>query len=869
MNEEQERLEEDREKKAHWRRWGPYLSNRQWGTVREDYSENGDAWNYFPFEQAASRAYRWGEDGILGISDNHQRICLSFAFWNGKDPILKERFYGLSNSQGNHGEDVKEYYYYLDNTPTHAYMKGLYKYPHEKFPYERLKNHGRGLKDPELELIDTGVFDKNDYTDFFVEYAKASPEDLLIRLKGVNRSETPVQMHILPTLWLRNTWSWQKLKKPGEIEAGNGRLILTHEEFPKRNLYFQGNPRLLFTENETNSEKLFGSPNPSLYVKDHFQDVVIEGKKSDLQKGTKSALDYALEIPAKGEIEIRLRFTDQELTEPFADFAAVMEAREKEADRFYSDLLPEDVRLERRNVQRQALAGLLWSKQHYNYVVEEWLDGDDPGAPPPESRKKIRNFRWQHVYNDDILSMPDKWEYPWFAAWDLSFHCVTLALVDPEFAKRQLSLLTREWYMHPNGQVPAYEWNFEDVNPPVLAWAAWRVYKIEQRKHNREDRAFLEQIFQKLLMYFTWWVNRKDADGRNVFEGGFLGLDNISLFNRSEQLPSGSTLTQSDATSWMAMFCLNMWTIAVELAATEPSHEDMASKFHEHFLYIAEAINYKQADMPPLWNEEDQFYYDVLRNQDGSFTYLKVRSMVGLIPLFAVATLEQEKLQQLPAFFKRWDWYLTHRRDLCGKVAPLYKIGEHQRHLLSILDEKKLRSILQKMLDEKEFFSPYGIRSLSKFHQEHPFSLQCDGKIYRIDYEPAESTTHLFGGNSNWRGPVWFPLNFLIIESLQKFHYYYGDAFQIECPTGSGSQMNLRQVADEISRRLMGIFEPDSSGGRPLFGGAEKFQKDPHFRDYFLFYEYFHGDNGAGIGASHQTGWTGLIAKIIQQSGCL
>lgn len=870
MNEEQKRLEQNREKEQHWNRWGPYLSNRQWGTVREDYSADGDPWKYFPFDQAVMRAYRWGEDGILGICDNHQRICFAFTFWNEKDPILKERFFGLSNEEGNHGEDVKEYYYYLDNTPTHSYMSALYKYPQAAYPYEELKNHGRSRNAPELELIDLGVFEEDRYYDLFVEYAKVSPEDLLIRLKVVNRGSAPGRLHVLPTFWLRNHWSWKKEERPAPIEAQKNHLFLNHPDLGQRRLYYEQAPEALFTENESNLEKLFGTPNASPYVKDAFQEYIVEGNKMAVnpdQKGTKAALHYVLEIPPKGSSEIRLRLTTLELPHPFADFESHFAGRKKEADLFYSELEQGPLNEEKRTIQRQALAGLLWSKQYYNYVVEEWLNGDDPENPPPKSHQEIRNFRWRHVFNDDVLSMPDNWEYPWFASWDLAFHCLTMALVDPDFAKRQLSLLTREWYMHPNGQIPAYEWNFEDVNPPVLAWAAWRVYKIEQRKHGREDRAFLEQIFQKLLLNFTWWVNRKDRDDRNVFEGGFLGLDNISIFNRSEQMPKETTLTQSDATSWMAMFCLNMWTMAVELSLGEPGYEDMASKFFEHFLFIADAINFQHPDSPPLWDEEDGFYYDLLQKKEGTWEYLKVRSMVGLIPLFAVATLTEEKLNQLLGFKKRFDWFIAHRTDLCSKVACMEMLGQHERRLLAILDESHLRRLLARMLDEKEFLSSFGIRSVSKFHKHHPFVLKCDGVTNRIDYEPAESKSDLYGGNSNWRGPVWFPLNYLLIEALQKFDYYYGDAFKIECPTGSGVQMTLKEVAEELSRRLMAIFERDSNGMRPFHGKVEKFQRDPHFQDYFLFYEYFHGDNGAGLGASHQTGWTALIAKLLQQSG--
>jgi hypothetical protein len=867
MNPEQSRLAEDRDKKRHWRRWGSYLSEREWGTVREDYSANGDAWNYFPFSQAASRAYRWGEDGIAGLCDNHQKVCFSFAFWNEKDPILKERLFGLSNPEGTHGEDVKECYYYLDNTPTHSYMKALYKYPQEAFPYDRLRNEQRGLDEPEFELIDTGVFDEDRYFDLFIEYAKADPEDLLIRLTVCNRSKEKKKLHVLPQLWLRNTWSWEKRAAAGNIGPGSGCLNLTYEGMEPRFLYFEQQPALLFADNETNFQKLFGSPNGTPYPKDAIGNAVIQGKKSLAKSGTKAAIHYELEVDGGKETTIRLRFVDRAMKSPFQDFDKVFQKRKAEADLFYEELATDGLCEELKSIQRQAFAGLLWSKQFYYYVVEEWLKGEDP--PPPTSRNGIRNFRWRHLYNEDILSMPDKWEYPWYASWDLAFHCIPMAQIDPEFAKKQLALLTREWYMHPNGQVPAYEWNFEEVNPPVLAWAAWRVYKIEQRKQGREDRGFLEGIFQKLVMNFTWWVNRKDRDEKNVFEGGFLGLDNISVFNRNTKLPLESKLIQSDATSWMAAFCLNMWTIAVELAVQEPIYEDMASKFFEHFLYIADAMNYELQDIPPLWDEKDGFYYDLLQRKDGSFQRIKVRSMVGLIPLFAVAVLDQEKLDSLPAFKKRFEWFLKNRGDLCGKVACMETPGVENRRLFSIVQCDQLKRILEKALDEKEFLSPFGLRSVSKYHKDNPFVLQCGGGIlHRVDYEPAESSSKLFGGNSNWRGPVWFPLNYLAIEALQKFHYYHGDKCKVEYPTGSGNLMTLNEVAQNLSERLMKIFRKEGAR-RPVFGSYEKFQKDPQFRDYILFHEYYHGETGAGLGASHQTGWTALVAKLIQQSGTL
>jgi hypothetical protein len=744
-------------------------------------------------------------------------------------------------------------------------MRMLYKYPQGEYPYQKLldENRRRGLREQEYELIDTGLFDENRYFDIFLEYAKGSPEDLLIQATVWNRGPEEATLHLLPHLWLRNVWSWKSLERPEPLCREGASLIQGD-----RRLYFEGGPETLFTENETNFERLSWGKNGSLYVKDAFHEAVVKGKAQAINQklqGTKAALHYVLKIPAGKSATVRMRWTDKTLLKPFADFESIFRSRKEEADTFYKEIIPCSLSEDHRNIQRQAFAGLLWNKQFYHYVVDQWLDGDNPLAPPPAARKQGRNSHWKHVYSEDVFSMPDTWEYPWFASWDLAFHCIPLALLDPAFAKKQLSRLTREWYMHPNGQVPAYEWDFGDVNPPVLAWAAWRVFKIEQRKHGKEDRAFLEQIFQKLVMNFTWWINRKDQQGRNVFEGGFLGLDNISIFNRSEQLPEGGELTQSDATSWMAMFCLNMWTIAVELAIQEPIYEDMASKFFKHFLYIADAINFEHPNSPSLWDEEDGFYYDLLKRKNGSYQSLKIRSMVGLIPLFAVATLDKESLEALPEFKSRFEWFLAHRSNLCVKVSSLHAEGVQERRLLSLLTKSKLERILEKMLDETEFLSPYGIRSLSRVHADHPFTLACDGLNRKIDYEPAESTTRLFGGNSNWRGPIWFPLNYLLIESLQKYHYYYGDDFTVECPTGSGNRMTLAQVAEELSCRLVRLFEKDETGRRPIHGGTQKFQTDPHFQDLLLYYEYFHGDNGAGLGACHQTGWTALVAKLIQQ----
>lgn len=878
MTKEEMRLEEDRSKKAHWRRWGPYLSERQWGTVREDYSPYGTAWDYFSHEQSRSRAYRWGEDGIGGISDNHQRLCFALALWNGRDAILKERIFGLTGSEGNHGEDVKEYYYYLDNTPTHSYMKYLYKYPHEEFPYSKLveENRKRGKHDLEYELINTGVFDNNRYFDVFVEYAKASDEDILIKITAFNRGKESAMLHLLPTLWFRNTWSWNGGQKPVlSITAGSEkaqeRVVADHHSLGKRYLYVENPDELLFTENETNTEKLFGIKNALPYVKDSINDYIVGGKKGAVNpaaSGTKMSAHYKAEIPGGGSKTIRLRLSNSgEQASPFGpEFEKIFGQRTMDADEFYRRINPFNTSGDLKSVQRQAFAGMLWTKQFYYYVVEDWIKGDPNNPSPPAERKNGRNRDWTHLYNDDILSMPDKWEYPWFAAWDLAFHTIPIAIIDPEFAKRQLTLLTREWYMHPNGQIPAYEWAFGDVNPPVHAWAAWRVYNIEKKIYGRKDFHFLESVFQKLLLNFTWWVNRKDREGRNVFEGGFLGLDNIGVFDRSAQLPTGGHIEQADGTSWMGMYCLNMLAIALELAMENPSYEDIASKFYEHFLYIAKAMNVIGMGGNGLWDEEDGFYYDVLHLPDGKHLPMKVRSMVGLIPLFAIQTLEPDVLEKLKGFNGRLSWFVENRPDLKENVACMLTKGAKERRLLSIVDKDKLRSVLRKMLDENEFLSPYGIRAISRHHKDNPYKFNVNGTEYRVDYEPAESTSGLFGGNSNWRGPIWFPVNYIIIESLQKFHHYLGDDFKVECPTGSGNYMTLWEAAAEISRRLIKIFIKDSEGRRPVFGGTEKCQTDPAWNEYIFFHEYFHGDNGAGIGASHQTGWTGLVAKLIQQT---
>jgi len=882
MTPEEKRLAEARARTAHWKRWGPYLTERQWGTVREDYSPHGTPWDSFPHDHARSRAYRWGEDGLFGISDNHQRICFALALWNERDPILKERFFGLTGSQGNHGEDVKEYYFYLDSTPTHSYMQGLYKYPQAEYPYARLveENARRGRREPEFELLDTGVFDEDRYFDVFVEYAKATTDDILIRITAWNRGPETAPLHLLPTLWFRNTWSWDRGAEHPKLTRGHsshGEAVIQAEHpalpHPYR-LACDGAPDLLFTENETNSQRLYGSPNGHGFVKDAFHQYLVHGERAAVnpaKAGTKVAAHYALQVPSGQSVWVRLRLSAGDSQgDPFGKtFEEMFAQRQREADEFYAAVIPATRGEDAKRVMRQALAGMLWSKQWYHYDVRRWLEGDPTQPPPPPERKHGRNKDWAHLYNDDVISMPDKWEYPWYAAWDLAFHTVALALADPDFAKDQLILLLREWYMHPNGQIPAYEWAFGDVNPCVHAWAAWRVYKIEKRIRGTGDRQFLERVFHKLLLNFTWWVNRKDPEGHNVFQGGFLGLDNIGVFDRSAPLPTGGHIEQSDGTAWMGMFCLNMLAIALELSRANPAYEDVASKFFEHFVYIAHAINSMRmaGEEIQLWDEEDGFFYDVLHLPDGSLQPLKVRSMVGLIPLFAVETIEPEMESHLPQFWRRMKWFIRNRPALRNHIIPQERPDGKTRRLLSLVNGDRLRSVLRYMLDENEFLSPYGIRALSRSHRDHPYIFAANGREYRVDYEPAESSTGLFGGNSNWRGPVWFPVNFLLIESLQKFNHFYGKQFQMEYPTGSGETLSLWDVAAELSRRLTRIFLRGPDGRRPVHGGTEKFQSDPHWRDLFLFYEYFHGDNGAGIGASHQTGWTGLVAKLLQQSG--
>jgi hypothetical protein len=908
MNAEEKRLEESRSRKRHWKRWGPYLSERAWGTVREDYSADGSAWEYFPHDHARSRAYRWNEDGLGGICDRHQRICFAIALWNGRDPILKERLFGLTGDEGNHGEDVKELYYYLDSTPTHSYMKFLYKYPQADFPYQRLidENHSRSKQQSEFEILDTGIFDDDRYFDVFVEYAKADVEDILIRITVANHGPENATINVLPTVWFRNTWTWNGTDPECKLSSiEDGVIDIEGADPAKRRLYCGGSPQLLFTENETNNDRLFHTANRTPFVKDGIGEFIIHGKPDAVnptKTGTKAAANYRLTVPGHGEAIVLLRLTDQQgmssaftrengsakrafrstnnsssrtitpkgvtHTLLFDDFDEVFAQRIAEADEFYDGLAAPELSDDAKNIQRQAFAGMLWSKQFYHYIVEEWLDGDAAMPKPPDSRLSGRNHEWKHLYNSDVISMPDKWEYPWYAAWDLAFHCIPLALVDAEFAKEQLVLMLREWYMHPSGQIPAYEWAFSDVNPPVHAWAALRVYQIEKlRSDGVGDRRFLERIFHKLLLNFTWWVNRKDAEGLNIFEGGFLGLDNIGVFDRSRPLPTGGRLAQSDGTSWMAMYCLNMLAIALELAGEDDTYEDVASKFFEHFIFIADAMNNLGDDGISLWDEDDGFYYDVLHLHGDGNTPLKIRSMVGLIPLFAVATIEPDMLERLPDFKKRMYWFIENRPDLLENVSCMQTPGEGERRLMSVVYRDRLEKVLARMLNEDEFLSPHGVRALSKYHNEHPFVLSVNGDEHIVDYEPAESTSGLFGGNSNWRGPVWFPCNYLLIESLQKFHYYYGDDLKVEFPTGSGRMLDLWQVSQELSRRLSRIFLKTEDGSRPVFGTSRKMQTDANFSEHLLFYEYFHGDNGSGLGASHQTGWTGLVAKLLQQSG--
>ena len=868
---EEARLDEARDKGVPWRLWGPYLSERQWGTVREDYSENGDAWNYFTHDQARSRAYHWGEDGIAGFSDDHQRLCFCVALWNGQDPILKERLFGLTNSEGNHGEDVKEYYFYLDSTPTHSYMRFLYKYPQRAYPYRDLieGNRARGRMDPEYELLDTGVFAENRYFDVFVEYAKASPSDVLIKISLCNRGPEAATLHVLPNLWFRNTWTWWPDQRKPMLRAPEGtvgRIAASHPELGKLALSCEGDPRLLFTENETNNERLFGSPNTARYVKDAINDYVVAGKQDAINPantGTKAAAHYTLNVGAGATSVIRLRLNDASSGSPFgAEFEATLEQRHREADAFYGAISPAGLTEDAANVMRQALAGMLWSKQYFFLDADKWLEehGADPMRP---SSRDVRNRGWAHMIANHVISMPDKWEYPWFAAWDLAFHTLALSTVDIDFAKQQLDLLLDQLYLHPAGQIPAYEWNFGDVNPPVQAWATIFLYRMEQALRGKTDLPFLKRIFGKLTSNFGWWVNRKDRFGKSLFEGGFLGLDNIGVFDRSAPLPTGGHLEQADGTAWVALFCQNMLEIAYELAAQDPTYEDLATNYGNEFLMIAHAMNGLGPD--GMWDEEDGFYYDVLRLPDGSATRLKVRSMVGLLPLCAATVVEKRQRERAPRLVKvMWD-RLQRMPELLNSIhatGPGH-FGVAERGIIALVNEQRLRRILTRMLDENEFLSPYGIRSISRYHTDHPYVFFAGGQEYRVGYLPAESDTGMFGGNSNWRGPIWMPVNALIIRALMHYYAYYGDNFKIECPTGSGRLMNLFEVAREIANRLTAIFLRDKNGRRPVYGGAEVFQKDPYWRDNLLFYEYFHGDNGAGIGASHQTGWTGVVAALI------
>lgn len=886
ITQEHIRLQETRERQIPWKQWGPYLSERQWGTVREDYSELGNAWDYFSHDQARSRSYRWGEDGLAGLSDQQQYLCFALALWNGVDPIIKERLFGLTNAEGNHGEDVKEYYFYLDSTPTHSYMHYLYKYPQSAYPYSDLvsTNRKRNRYELEYELIDTGVFHDDRYFDIFVEYAKDAPEDILIRITMCNRGPEAAALHVLPTLWFRNTWSWYPDAHKPTLRAitleGDLRVIAAnHHLLGDYYLYCNGAVPLLFTENETNNERIFGTPNGSPYVKDGINNYLVHQAPTAINPahvGTRAAPHYQLVVGAGETSTLQLRLTTTPptdlkgpgITEAIfgRSFDSIFQLRKQEADAFYDSITPTGTSEDARRVMRQAFAGLLWTKQYYYYDVHTWLKGDLVYKDMAARRRVVRNAGWFHMDCDDIISMPDKWEYPWFAAWDLAFHTIPLAVVDIDFAKAQLELMTCTWYMHPNGQLPAYEWNFNDVNPPVHGMAAWRIYIYEQHHYGQGDRRFLERIFQKLLMNFTWWVNRKDAEGNNVFEGGFLGLDNIGVFDRSASLPTGGYLEQSDGTAWMALYCLNMMEIALELAREDAVYQEMAYKFYEHFLYIAAAMDRMGANNDELWDEEDGFFYDLLYMPGGKAVRLKVRSLVGLLPLAATILMTPEELERLPALKERILWLSNSRPELLRNLTNLDSPGPTGMRLLSVLNETKLRRILARMLDESEFFSPYGIRSLSQFHKDSPYTFQVDHHIYRVDYLPAESTSGLFGGNSNWRGPVWMPMNVILYEALLKLSVYYGDTFTIECPTGSGNLLTLREVAAELNRRLISIFLRDAHGCRPVYGNIAKFQHDPHWQNWILFYEYFHGDNGAGIGASHQTGWTGFVARLIQFS---
>jgi hypothetical protein len=868
MSAEEIRLEEARAGKQCWKKWGPYLSERQWGTVREDYSQSGDAWNYFTHDQARSRAYRWGEDGLAGFSDDRQLLCFALCLWNGRDPILKERLFGLANEEGNHGEDVKEYYFYLDATPTHSYLKCLYKYPQRAYPYKDLvtTNRGRSRSECEYELIDTGVFDDNRYFDVFVEYAKASAEDILIQISAYNRGPEAATLHLLPSVWFRNTWSWGDAGlRPALRLATPARIAVSHSDLGDYSLAAEAADAFLFTNNDTNAERLYGVANQAPYVKDAFHQFLIQGDRGAInpqQFGTKAAAYYRRSIASGSSVRIRLRLSSADgVASPFgAGFDKTLAARRNESDEFYSDVIPASLDADAANIMRQALAGMLWSKQYYYYDVDQWLN-ERSVDPFRSDARASRNAHWHHMYNADIISMPDKWEYPWYATWDLAFHCLALTLVDPDFGKHQLDLMLKSPYMHPNGQLPAYEWNFGDVNPPVHAWATMFTYRLEKVQRGKGDIEWLERSFQKLLLNFTWWVNRKDRVGSNVFEGGFLGLDNIGVFDRSAPLPTGGYLDQADGTAWMALFCQCMLEIAIELTLSRPSYMALVEKFTEHALWITSSM-LRAGEGTGMWDEEDGFFYDVLRLPDGRAQRLKVRSMVGLIPLCAVTVYDAE-LRKDPEVEARLRRFVAARPELFGSTQDFNRPGKHNRLISSVLDESRLRRVLARMLDEREFLSPYGVRALSRIHADHPYVLRVDGIDHRVSYLAAESDNGMFGGNSNWRGPVWMPVNALIIGALLQYYMYYGDDFTIECPTGSGRMCTLYQVAEQIGQRLERIFRQGEDGRRPVYGGTRLFQEDPYWRDCILFYEYFHGDNGAGLGASHQTGWTGLIARIM------
>ncbi|MBB6502839.1 MGH1-like glycoside hydrolase domain-containing protein [Pedobacter cryoconitis] len=868
VNPEQERLSNHYKGETNWLKWGPYVSDRQWGTVREDYSSNGDAWQHITHDMARSKAYRWGEEGIGGFSDDKQNLCVALALWNGKDAILKERLYGLNNGEGNHGEDVKELYYHLDSSPTHSYMKMLYKYPFQAFPYEQLlaENAKRDRMQPEFELIDTGLFDQDEYADVFIEYAKNNEEDLLIKYTVFNRSPNAAQLDVIPQLWYRNNWfDNQHGVKPEILNQGNHTLLLRSPHMDDYHCYTDGNPKFLFTDNETNNQRLYQSVNTNNFLKDGIHEYIVNGKPEAINKdnfGTKVGIWYKLNIPAGQSVELRIRLSKAKLATPFTGFDDIFSLRIQENDEFYAARQDESADAEEKLMQRQAWAGMFWNKQFYSYDVNRWLNGDSGQPAPPQSRKKGRNTHWKHFVANDILSMPDKWEYPWFAAWDLAFHCISFAALDPDFAKDQLRLMVSANYMHPSGQLPAYEWDFGDVNPPVHAMATWHVYLADKEVKGKGDINFLVEIFNKLLLNFTWWVNQKDSEGNNIFEGGFLGLDNIGVFNRSQPVPGGGFLEQADGTSWMAMYALNMMQISMELSLHFDVFESMAIKFSEHFLYIAGSISNMGEDSIGLWDEEDGFYYDMLRKADGSSDRLRLRSLVGLIPMFAQVVFDEDKWTKLPKLKERLDWFMKQRPDLVQLVSHWTDTKGSDQHLLSLLRGHRMKLLLKRMLDPNEFLSDYGVRSVSKAYCQYPFNYQLDGNDYNVKYIPAESDSGMFGGNSNWRGPMWMPVNYLIIESLKNFQEYYSDDFKVECPTGSGQFLSLQEIAVFLGKRLKATFLKNEAGERPVLGGNPKFNHDPHFKDYILFHEYFNGDNGKGLGASHQTGWTGLIALL-------